>query len=269
MAGFGYIPREGRIKDFVCHLVGNPNFLRRLQAPILMRMLDIELGHAALDLGCGSGWLAREMARRCRLVAGVDLRIDPASLRGLPPNCALFPCDGALLPFKSGSFDRVLLSSVLQMVPDDRALLGEVRRVLAPGGRAVLSVPVGYLYLDWLCESSGRLQAFFVRRLRFPATREELRERLGAGFGVRGKGYYAPDDLSALVRGAGFRVVGTRYAPGKAASALFETWLAFALALGLNLASMLPFIFYPLFALRGGSASPAAGDELVMGIVPE
>ncbi len=133
----------------------------------------------------------------------------------------------------------------------------------------MLSVPVGYLYLDRFCESPGRLQAFFVRRLRFPATREDLRDRLGAGFGVRGKGYYAPGELAALVEGAGFKVVGTRYAPGRAASAFFETWLAFALTLGLNPASMLPFIFYPLFALCGGSASTAAGDELVMEIVPE
>ena len=133
----------------------------------------------------------------------------------------------------------------------------------------MLSVPVGYLYLDRLCESPGRLHAFFVRRLRFPATREELRDRLGVGFGVRGKGYYAPASIAALVEGAGFRVVGTRYAPGRAASAIFETWLAFTLILGLNPASMLPFILYPLFALRGGSGSPAAGDELVMEISPK
>jgi hypothetical protein len=155
------------------------------------------------------------------------------------------------------------------MVPDDRALLAEVRRVLAPWGKAVLSVPVGYLYLDRLCEGTGRFRKFLVRRLRFPETCEELRDKLGAGFGVRGKGYYAPGELAALVEGARFRVVGTRYAPGRAGSAIFETWLAFALALGLNPASMLPFIFYPLFVLRGGSAAPAAGDELVMEIVPE
>lgn len=265
MAGFGYIPRRGRIKDLACRIAGHPSFVRRLQAPVLFRMLDLAPGRRVLDIGCGCGWMTRELARRSAFAAGVDLRIDRATLRGVPSNCALLACDAAALPFKDGAFERVLLSSVLQMVTDDRALLTEVRRVLAPGGKAVLSVPVGYRHLDRFCAGRGRLHGFLARRMGFPATREELRRRLGAGFGVRGRGYYEPGGLAALVEEAGFKVAWAGYAPGRAASAFHEAWLALALLLGLNPSSMLTFVFYPLFATRGGSAS-AAGDELVMEI---
>lgn len=46
------------------------------------------------------------------------------------------------LPFASGSFDIVYASHVLEHVPDDRAAIAEIRRILAPGGIAILPVPL-------------------------------------------------------------------------------------------------------------------------------
>jgi SAM-dependent methyltransferase len=46
------------------------------------------------------------------------------------------------LPYAAGSFDVVLCSHVLEHVSDDRLALAEIRRVLAPGGRAVLMSPI-------------------------------------------------------------------------------------------------------------------------------
>ena len=45
------------------------------------------------------------------------------------------------LPFGDNAFDWVLCNHVLQQVPDDRQALREIRRVLNPGGRAILQVP--------------------------------------------------------------------------------------------------------------------------------
>jgi SAM-dependent methyltransferase len=50
-------------------------------------------------------------------------------------------CDGRSLPFASGTFDLCTAWDVLEHVSDDRALLGELSRVLQPGGRVRLSVP--------------------------------------------------------------------------------------------------------------------------------
>jgi hypothetical protein len=53
-----------------------------------------------------------------------------------------FHCDLASIPRPDGSYDAVLCSHVLEHVPDDRAAMRELRRVLAPGGFAVLQVPI-------------------------------------------------------------------------------------------------------------------------------
>jgi SAM-dependent methyltransferase len=48
------------------------------------------------------------------------------------------------LPFASESFDVVLCNHVLEHVPDDRRALGELHRVLNPGGWAIVQVPIAY-----------------------------------------------------------------------------------------------------------------------------
>lgn len=44
-------------------------------------------------------------------------------------------------PFASGTFDLILCSHVLEHIPDDRAAMREITRLLSPGGRAVVLVP--------------------------------------------------------------------------------------------------------------------------------
>jgi SAM-dependent methyltransferase len=53
------------------------------------------------------------------------------------------------LPFDDGDFDTVLLTDVLEHIAQPRALLGEVARVLAPGGKAIVTVP----FLYWVHEA--------------------------------------------------------------------------------------------------------------------
>jgi SAM-dependent methyltransferase len=53
-----------------------------------------------------------------------------------------FHCDLASIPRPDASYDAVLCSHVLEHVPDDRAAMRELRRVLAPGGFALLQVPI-------------------------------------------------------------------------------------------------------------------------------
>jgi SAM-dependent methyltransferase len=50
--------------------------------------------------------------------------------------------DVVRMPFEDASFDIVLCSHVLEHVPDDRTAIAEIRRVLRPGGRAIIIVPV-------------------------------------------------------------------------------------------------------------------------------
>ena len=50
--------------------------------------------------------------------------------------------DITALPFREGTFDVVLCCHVLEHVPDDRAAIRELRRILAPGGQLVVQVPM-------------------------------------------------------------------------------------------------------------------------------
>jgi ubiquinone/menaquinone biosynthesis C-methylase UbiE len=94
-----------------------------------------------LEVGCGAGHLL------ARLPAGRAVGMDLADslLRRtrarLDRRAALAQGDAGSLPFASASFDRVYCSEVLEHVVDPGAAVAEIRRVLKPGGVAVLSVP--------------------------------------------------------------------------------------------------------------------------------
>lgn len=57
---------------------------------------------------------------------------------------AMVSADLTALPFEDASFDLVLCSHVLEHVPDDRAAMAEMARVLVPGGEAIVQSPVNH-----------------------------------------------------------------------------------------------------------------------------
>jgi SAM-dependent methyltransferase len=97
-------------------------------------------GKRILDFGCGVGAFVRRMQEFSPTVYGFD--VDPESVaRGTEEVLGLALAVGEHLPYKDGSFDVVLMHEVLEHVDDDLATLREVKRVLAPGGRAVVFCP--------------------------------------------------------------------------------------------------------------------------------
>ncbi len=113
-----------------------------IRGGIIARLLSPGESDLVLDLGCGAGNLIGRLSRgRC---VGVDL--SPALLRkarcgsyGVP--VSFLRSFAEKLPLRSGSVDRVFCSEVLEHVPDPGEVLAEVRRVLAPKGIFVVSVP--------------------------------------------------------------------------------------------------------------------------------
>ncbi len=104
-------------------------------------------GERVLDVACGTGIVARLVAQRTNgqaRLAGLDL--SPAMLEVARSVSAREGLEIAwhegradALPFPDGSFDLVLVQQGLQFFPDKAAALGEMFRVLAPGGRAATS----------------------------------------------------------------------------------------------------------------------------------
>jgi SAM-dependent methyltransferase len=93
-----------------------------------------------LDLGCGEGQIARlAVAGGAAAVVGVDpaaAQLAEAVRRG--GGVAYARALGGAMPFSPGSFDAVVACLVLEHVADLDAIVDEVARVLAPGGRLVL-----------------------------------------------------------------------------------------------------------------------------------
>ncbi|MGH2530837.1 MAG: class I SAM-dependent methyltransferase [Thermomicrobiales bacterium] len=105
-------------------------------------------GERVLDVACGTGAVARQIAPLVGAsgsVVGLDLSpgmLAVAGSRPAPAGASITWQQGSAddLPFPNEAFDLVLCQQGLQFFPDRPAAVREMRRVLAPGGRAALSV---------------------------------------------------------------------------------------------------------------------------------
>lgn len=119
--------------------------------------LGLKAGDRLLDLGCGAGRHAFEALRRGARVVPFDY--DEAELKdvagmvsamygdGQVPQGATSACvrgDATTLPYPDHSFDRIIASEVLEHIPDDEAAIGELARVLRPGGTMAVTVPAWF-----------------------------------------------------------------------------------------------------------------------------
>jgi SAM-dependent methyltransferase len=133
---------------------------------------------ALLDVGCGTGGLLARL-RACRpdlRLTGLELG-EFASRRAAAKSGALV-AQGSVngLPFADASFDAVVAADLLcHDGVDPTQALSELRRVLRPGGRAVINMPA----YAWLLSAHDR-QVHNVRRFTAGQLRTLMRD---AGFG--------------------------------------------------------------------------------------
>ncbi len=120
-------------------------YLDRLRAGGVLENTDSPL----VDVGVGgSGYTVIEAARAGRPAVGCDLSLDGllsarrfAEAEGLAERTLWVCCSAEQLPLASDSFGSAVAIAVLEHVPDDRAALRELARVVRPGGRAWVTVP--------------------------------------------------------------------------------------------------------------------------------
>jgi SAM-dependent methyltransferase len=113
------------------------------ERPAMLDLAGDVTGRRILDAGCGSGPLFAALRDRGAIMTGIDKSTGMLELarRRLGDDADLQVADlGSPLPFRDGTFDDVTASLVLHYLEDWGPALTELRRVLKPGGRLIVSV---------------------------------------------------------------------------------------------------------------------------------
>ena len=158
----------------------------------------LRAGDLVLDAGAGFGRHAFETARRGGRIVALDYALDEViGTRNTfaamveageiaPENyVAVLRGDATRLPFADASFDRVVTSEVLEHIQDDVTAIGELVRVLKPGGVLAATVP-----------------AWFPEKVNWMLS-DEYHAPLAVGGHVR---IYSATELTAKLRSAGLEV---------------------------------------------------------------
>jgi SAM-dependent methyltransferase len=178
------------------------HFVPAIAEPVSVPLLAaaaLRPGERVLDVACGTGVIARRAAEQvgpAGAVTAIDLSPDMIDVARATPAPSAPPIewhtgDAASLPFPDGAYDVVLCQMGLMFMENRAAAVAEMRRVLKPGGRAVVSTP-------------GPIQPVFT------ALERAIVEHLGADLGMFVRAVFSmhdPDAVAALLGEAGLRKV--------------------------------------------------------------
>jgi ubiquinone/menaquinone biosynthesis C-methylase UbiE len=162
-----------------------------------------------LDVGCGTGAFAVQLAERGAQVWGVDTSsqmLAKAKERSTGSRSVGFKAGRAeALPFKAGWFDRVVFRLVVHLV-DRPVALAEAARVLGPRGRVVIATFTREHFQSyWLNKLFPEILA--IDRSRFPTPAALAEELADAGFSpprvrsLRQRGRLRREDALERIRG--------------------------------------------------------------------
>jgi len=255
------------------------NLMRAVEGAFFDACVPDARGLRVLDAGCGHGYYFMGLALQGAHVVGIDL--SPADVRkgarlahGLGLSNGADEAVGATarylagslteLPFANGAFDVVVCNSVLEHIPQDGQALAEMRRVLRPGGRLVLTVDCDERPL-----ALGALQQVppaWKRRLLKPAVlgdenlEQGLRRYLASTYHVVHR--YDHERLVGQIAAHGFTLLAGQYYLTRLGATLYEAFNLFrgldmTRGVGRGLYVLSSLLLYPLVRWSDGKGKQA------------
>jgi SAM-dependent methyltransferase len=182
--------RQVRVETYGEDL-GQTSWVTTEESGEIPRLLELQSNSYVLEVGCGSGEYALHLAETigCRLLgldingSGIENANRLALARGLATQAHFELCDASKgLPFDDCSFDAVFSNDVVCHLPRRPQVIGEIFRVLKPGGRMLFS--------DALVVGGG-------------LSNEEIATRSSIGFYV----FSPPGENDRIIEQAGFRLI--------------------------------------------------------------
>jgi ubiquinone/menaquinone biosynthesis C-methylase UbiE len=177
-------------------------------------------GQGTVEIGCGEGRVARDLAARGHRVVGIDSSLTLLHYaRQASADTAYVQADGAVLPFPDRSFDLAVAYNSLQVVADMPGTVAEAARVLGPGGRFCFCVShpmtdVGRFLGD---DFAIRQDYFTNRRV------DDAVEQRGLAMTFRGW-TYSLEDYAVALESAGLRIEAMREPRPSASPERFQKW---------------------------------------------
>jgi SAM-dependent methyltransferase len=158
----GYLMEDAREAQRLAAKVDAPAWVERTLGSFLAE------SEGVLDVGCGPGAIAKAVAQRaphCRIV-GLDAsaqRLETARATAALSNVSFQQGDACELPFGDDGFDLAYCRFLLEYLPRPGDAIGEMARVVRPGGRVILQDLDGQLL--WHYPVDLELQAGLERVL--------------------------------------------------------------------------------------------------------
>lgn len=153
------------------------------------RLLDFQ-GKTVLEVGCGSGEMLKEMARRLspRLIAGIDSNLGMWSASpATADNWEIAELDATNTGYPDNFFDIVISVGVFEHVIDLKGALREAGRVLKPSGKLytefspIWSSVIGHHYNFWVEKDAGLIPGWGHLWMSEAQMLEYLAPRIGEG----------------------------------------------------------------------------------------
>jgi ubiquinone/menaquinone biosynthesis C-methylase UbiE len=178
-------------------------------------------GGTCVEIGCGPGRMTRALAHDFERVVGLDVSPDlvERARAAVPDNVDLELVQGTEIPLPGASADAVFSVHVfmhLERAADVEAYLREARRVLRPGGSAMVHIPIA--------PTRPGVRARLRAELRVWRSRRELAR--GREHSVVRYRQYVEDDVRAMFERAGFSGVELRLIPVRTNGYRHHFWLA-------------------------------------------